>query len=62
MDAEATGDVVRRRDDASALRIAPDDERPRPERRILQFLDGGEERVEVEMGENRHDLNATVPP
>ena len=61
-DAEAAGDVVRRRDDAAALRIAADDERPGAERRVLELLDGGEECVEVEMGEYRHAENATVPP
>ena len=61
-DAEAPRDVVRRRDDAAALRIAADDERPRAQRRVLELLDGGEERVEVEMGEYRHAANATVPP
>ena len=53
-DAEPPRDVVRRRDDAAALRVAADDERPRPQRRVLELLDGGEERIEVEMGENRH--------
>ena len=61
-DPEAPRDVVRRRDDPAALRIAADDERPRAQRRVLELLDGGEERVEVEMGEYRHAGNATVPP
>ena len=55
-DAEAPGDVVRRRDDAAALRVAADDERLRAQRRVFELLDGGEERVEVEMGEDRHAL------
>ena len=61
-DPEPPGDVVRGRDDAAALRVAADDERPRAQRRVLQLLDGGEERVEVEMREDRHVPNATVPP
>ena len=67
-DAEPARDVVRGRDDAAALRVAADDERPRPERRILELLDGGEERVEIEMGEYRHAANGygsaviTAPP
>ena len=59
---EPPRDVVRRRDDATALRVAADDERPRAKRGILELLDGGEERVEVEMGEYRHAVNGTVPP
>ena len=61
-DAEAPGDVVRGRDDAATLRVAADDERLRRAARVLELLDGGEERVEVEMGEDRHAANATVPP
>ena len=61
-DPEAPRDVVRRRDDAAALRIAADDERPGAQRRVFELLDGGEERVQVEMGEYRHAANATVPP
>jgi hypothetical protein len=29
---------------------------------VFELLDGCEERVEVEMGEYRHPVNATVPP
>ena len=54
-DAEAPRDVVRRRHDAAPARIAADDERPRAQRRVLELLDGCEERVEIEMGEYRHD-------
>ena len=67
-DPEAPRDVVRRRDDPAALRIAADDERLRPQRRVLELLDRGEERVEVEMGEYRHAGNGygaavlTAPP
>ena len=55
MDAEAPRDVVRRRHDAAPARIAPDHERPRAQRRVLQLLDGCEERVEIQMGEYPHD-------
>ena len=62
MDSEAPGDVVRRRDDATALRIAADHEGPSAKRGLFELLDGGKERVEVEMGEYRHGPNATVRP
>ena len=58
----APGDVVRGRDDAATLRIAADDERSRAERGLLQLLDRGEERIQVDVGEYRHLPNATVPP
>ena len=62
-DAEAPRDVVRRRHDAAAARVAADDERPRAQRRVLELLDGGEERVEIQMGEYPHDPpKATVRP
>ena len=54
------GRVVRGRDDAAPVRVAADDERLRPQRRILELLDSREERVEVEMGEDRHADKATV--
>jgi hypothetical protein len=60
-DPVAARDVVRRRDDTAAARIAADDEWLRPEGWFLELLDCGEERVEVEMGEDRHGLRkATV--
>ena len=59
---ERPGDVVRGRDDAATLRIAADDERSRAERGLLQLLDRGEERIQVDVGEYRHLPNATVPP
>ena len=49
VDAEASRDVVRRRDHAAAARIAADDERLRPELGVLELLDGGVERVEIEV-------------
>ena len=48
-DAEAPRDVVRGRDDAAAVRVAADDERHPPQLRVLELLDGGEERVQVEV-------------
>jgi hypothetical protein len=60
-DAEAPGHVVRRRHDTSAAWISADDEGPRPERRALELLDRGEERIEVEVREDSHDrYKATV--
>ena len=41
--------VVRGRDDAAAVRVAADDERLRPQRRVLELLDGREEGIEVEV-------------
>ena len=51
-DPEAARDVVRGRDDAAAVRVAADDERHAAELRALQLLDGGEERVQVEVGDD----------
>jgi hypothetical protein len=42
-------DVVRGGDDAASLRIAADDERHVPELRVLELLDRGEERIQVEV-------------
>ncbi len=53
-DAEAAGGVVGGCDDPSPLRVAADDERPLAQRRILQLLDGREERVEIEVGQDGH--------
>ena len=62
-DPEPPGRVVRGRDDAAAPRVAADDERPLPERRVLELLDRCEERVEIEMREDRHGPSkATVRP
>ena len=62
-DAEPPRDVVRGGDDPAAVRVAADDERPRPQRRILELLHGREERVEIQMGEYRHGaVKATVRP
>ena len=41
--------VVRGRDDAAAVRVAADDERPPAQLGALQLLHGGEEGVQVEM-------------
>jgi hypothetical protein len=49
VDAVPAGDVVRGRDDAAAVRVAADDERPPAQLRRFELLDGREERVEVEM-------------
>ena len=67
VDAEAARDVVRGRDDTASLRVAADDERLSPQLRLLELLHGGEEGVQVEMGENRHhasmiDAPALPPP
>ncbi len=62
VDAEAPGDVVGGGDDAPALRVPADDEWLRSQRGVLELLDRGEERIQVEMGENRHMTNGTVPP
>ena len=62
VDAEAARDVVRGRDDAPAVRVAADDERLSPQLGLLQLLHGGEERVQVEVGENRHDSNHAGRP
>ena len=44
--------VVRGRDDAAPVRVASDDERLRPQLGLLELLDGGEERVEIEVGDD----------
>ena len=49
VDAEAPCDVVRRRDDAAAVRVAADDEGDGAQLRILELLDGGEECIKVEV-------------
>src|SRR3990170_406443 len=54
VDPEAAGDVVGGGDDSTAVWITADDERPLSQLGILELLDGGEERVEVEVGEDRH--------
>jgi hypothetical protein len=45
--------VVRGRDHAAALRVAPDDEGLPCELGLLEFLDRREEGVEVEMSDDR---------
>ena len=62
LDAEAAGDVVRRRHDSAALWVAADDQRLRPQRGVFELLDGGVKGVEVDVSENRHGWNGTVPP
>src|SRR3989304_7520489 len=54
VDPEGPRSVVRRRDDASAVWIAPDHEGSLAELGVLELLDRGEERVQVEVSENRH--------
>ena len=56
VDPERPRDVVRGRDDPAAVRVAPDDERLAPQRRILELLDRGEERVQVEVRDDHSDL------
>ncbi len=53
-DAVPARDVVRGRDHAAALRIASDDQGAGTERRVLELLDRGEERVQVEVSEDPH--------
>ena len=62
VDPEAASDVVRGRDDATALGIAADDERPTAQLRPLELLHGREERVQIEMGEDRHDASMIDAP
>ena len=63
VDPERARDVVRGRDHAAAVGVAAHDERAGPERGVLELLDRGEERVEVEVREDRHGATkATVPP
>ena len=57
VDPERAGGVVRRRHDAPSARIAADDERPVAQRRILELLDGGIERVQIEV---RHDHGPNI--
>ena len=59
VDAEAPRRVVRGRHDAAPARIAADDERLRAEGRILELLDGGEERVQIEV---RDDHRRSIGP
>jgi hypothetical protein len=60
MDPEPASDVVRRRHDTASARVAAHDERLRPQLGLLELLDRGEERVEVEVG-NDHPLNDSEP-
>ena len=59
MDPEAARRVVRRRHDAPAVWVASDHQRPRAELGSLELLDGSEERVQVQMGEDHVD-SATI--
>jgi hypothetical protein len=45
--------VVRRRDDPPAPRVSADDERLVPKLGTLQFLDRGEEGVEIQVRDDR---------
>src|SRR6185436_481535 len=51
VDPELARLVVRGRDDAATARIA-DDERLRPQLRLLELLDGREERVQIKVGDD----------
>src|SRR6266516_1358887 len=59
VDPKPAGDVVRRRDDTAAARITADDQRHGAVRRFLQLLDGGKERVQVEVRDD-HLRKGTV--
>jgi lipoprotein-anchoring transpeptidase ErfK/SrfK len=59
VDPIAASDVVRGCDDAAAVRVAADDERHGAVRRLLQLLDRGKERIEVEV-RNDHLRKGTV--
>ena len=64
VDAEPPGDVVRGRDDAAPVRVAADDQRLRAQLGVLELLDGGVERVEVEVRDdagNGHANKRTDP-
>src|SRR5207302_8900272 len=62
VDPELARLVVRGRDDAASVRIAADDERLRPELRILELLDRGEEGVEIEVGDDHAESLEGRPP
>src|SRR5581483_4961928 len=49
VDAEGAGDVVRGRNHAAAVRVAAHDQRRAAEARILELLDRGVERIQVEV-------------
>ena len=58
LDPEASRRVVRRRDDAPAVRVAADDQRHASQVRLLELFHGCEEGVEVEVRED-HPRKAT---
>ncbi len=60
VDSELPRRVVRGRHDTTPVGVPADDERLVPKGRILELFDGGEERVEVEMGKDLHPGKATV--
>ena len=60
VDPEATGEVVAGRDDSPALGVAPDDQRYPSQRGVLELLDGGEERVQVEVRDD-HEKRVEMP-
>ena len=57
VDSVGAGDVVGGRDDAPAAGVSPDHERLRGERRILELLDRGKERVQVQMRDDGHGVD-----
>ena len=60
VDPELPRRVVRCRHDPASVRIASDDQRLLTKFGILELLDGREEGVQVEVGENLHRGKATV--
>ena len=52
--------VVGGRDDPAPARIAADDQRLRAQLRILELLDGGEERVQIEVPEDHSETVVTA--
>ena len=62
VDPELACEVVRRRDDASPTRVASYDERHAPQRRILELLDRGVERVEIEVRDDHRKTPIRTPP
>jgi hypothetical protein len=60
VDPELPRGVVGRRHDAAAVRVAAHDERLLAQLRVLELLDRGEERIQIEVGEDSHRGKATV--
>src|SRR4029079_18824476 len=60
VDAVRPRDVVRGGDDPPATRIAPDDEGPATQRRILELLDGCEERIQIQVRDDHDDSRVEI--